>query len=102
MASYADPQPVGYYSVVFRVNLETVNRQGHLVPSNTQPIGNETVAEANNFKNTRSTWAPAMLLGNRVLKHGDTFTASGSQAKYLKDLYVKGSVDDMLQVVSIT
>jgi hypothetical protein len=101
MADHADPNPVGWGSKKFRVNLETVNRQGHLVPNRTQTTGNETVAEADNQKNTRGTWIPDKILNNHAaLKHGDTFTASGEIAYKLKATYVTGSVNDVLQIVS--
>ncbi len=100
MADYSDPNPVGWASKTFRVNLETVNRLGHLVPNAIQTRGNETVAEADNMKYTRSTFTPDGLMNNRVFRHGDTFTVSGPTAHYLKTTYVLGSVDDLLQIVS--
>ncbi len=100
MADYADASPFGWGSKTFRVNLETVNRRGHIVPSRTVTSGNETVAEADNMKYTHSTFIPDLLINNRVLRHGDTFTASGTIGYYLKRTYVTGSVDDVLQIVS--
>lgn len=94
-------------ATTFRVNLETVNRQGFLQPSRTTLEGNETVSEADNMKNTRSIWLPGLLLNNHegigpkgFLKHGDTFTVDGLQAAYLKKTYVTGAADDILQIVS--
>jgi hypothetical protein len=100
MANYSDPQPVGYCKKTFRVNLETVNRQGHLVPNRTIVGSGESVAEADNQKTTRSTWLPDLLNNNHPLKHGDTFDVSGIRAYKLKSLYVTGSPDDLLILVS--
>jgi hypothetical protein len=42
--------------------------------------------EESQFKYTRSTFIPGLFHDNRVLKHGDQFSLSGAQAKYLYDL----------------
>lgn len=84
----------------FRVNLETLQRYSASQPYRTITEGNETVSEADNMKNTRSTWLgllPANVQ-NLVKKHGDEFTLYGLQAKKVKDLYT-GSTDSVLQVV---
>jgi len=89
--------------IVFQVNLETLDRQGHLTPSRTETTGNETVAEANNMKNTRSTWTPGFLTGENLnLRHGDQFTLKGQKATYVKNLYVTGDVDSLLSIISET
>lgn len=65
----------------FRVNLETVNRFTH-----SQPVTQND--NADNFRETRSTWMPTFLLANRVLKHGDTFSVdSRTLEQYLVDTY---------------
>lgn len=95
----ANPKP----AITFRVNTETLNRQGHLVPNSTVLHGNETVTEADNQKNTRSiAMIPGLLMANMPngYKHGDTFVAYGQQAQYLKDTYCLGKVDDLLAVVT--
>lgn len=69
-------------TITFRVNLETLN-----LAAASQPF---TAAESTNFRKTRSTWLPDLLKDNRALKHGDTFTASGEKAVYLKDNYTAG------------
>lgn len=106
MSQTTDSQPV-HPSITFQVNLETVNRQGFLQPSRTEVTGNETVTEADNFRNTRTIYLPTLVganiegIGpNGYLKHGDTFTVKGKKALYLKNLYVTGSIDDVLQIVS--
>lgn len=100
MAQINNSQPSPAY--VFQVNLETVNRQGHLVPNQTQLEGNQTSAEADDQKNHRSTYIPGLLGGeNRTFKHGETFTAYGQNALYLKKLYVSdpASPSDLLAIV---
>lgn len=93
--------------ITFRVNLETQDRQGFLQPNRTTVDGNETVSEADNVKSTRTIWLPnrlrnnyAGIAPNNLLKHGDEFTVSDYDAIYLKNLYVTGSPDDVLQIVS--
>lgn len=100
MASYNDTFPVGYQQKVFRVNLETVNRSGHLVPNRTEVKESEAVSEADQMKNTRSTFLPDAGLHNMVLKHGDTFAASGMRAYNLKKQYATGLPDSLLVIVS--
>lgn len=94
-------------TIIFRVNLETVGRQDFLQPNRTTPGGNETVSEADNMRSTRTIYIPGLLNNNiqgiapkGYLRHGDTFTATGSQAMYLKKTYVLGKADDVLQIVS--
>ena len=94
-------------TILFRVNLETVNRQGFLQPNRTTLNGNEAVSEADNMRATRTLYIPNLLHNNVAgigpkgyLHHGDTFTAVDSQAMYLKKIYVLGNADDMLQIVS--
>ena len=95
----ANPKP----AITFRVNTETLNRQGHLVPNRVEASGNETVSEADNQKNTRSiAMIPGLLMANMPTgyKHGDTFTLYGKQAFYIKDTYCLGNADDLLAVVT--
>jgi hypothetical protein len=94
-------------TITFRVNLETVDRQGFLQPNRTTLSGNETVSEADNMRATRTVYIPGLLHTNiqgiapkGYLRHGDTFTATDSQAIYLKNTYVLGKPDDVLQIVS--
>ncbi len=94
-------------TITFRVNLETVNRQGFLQPNRTETAGNETVSEADNQKNARTIYLPGLKLTNTMgigpgglLHHGDEFTVQGLQAVYLKREYCLGSPDDVLVVVS--
>lgn len=58
-----------------------------------------TLAEADNFKNTKVTWFPDFLRNNRELKHGDEITVSGRQAIYLRDNFTSGEFK-FLDVVS--
>ena len=103
MAQTNDSQ-VSHPTIVFRVNLETINRLGHSVPNRTQVAGSETVSEADQQKNNRTIFSPGLLAGeNRSgYKHGDTFTVKGAKAVYLKNLYVStpAGLDDLLQIVS--
>lgn len=113
-------------TIVFQVNLETVNRQGHLVPNRTNLVGNETVSEADNQKFTRQLWLPGTVVdgdGNvggpvaiegiagiingrnnpqGYLTHGDQFTVKGEKAIYLKKQFVSSpaSPADLLIVIS--
>jgi hypothetical protein len=94
-------------TITFRVNLETINRQGFLQPNRTDISGTETVSEADAQKNNRTIYLPGLQLQNTMgiapdglLKHGDTFIAQGAHAVYLKREYAAGGVDDVLQVVS--
>jgi hypothetical protein len=50
---------------------------------------------------TRSTSFPDLYLGDRLLKHGDTFDVSGPNAVYLRSNYTTG-VFKILDVVSGT
>lgn len=102
MAQTTDSQ-VSHPTIVFRVNLETLNRQGHLVPNRTEVDGNETVSEADQQKYNRSTFIPGLTgAENFSYKHGDTFTVKGMKAVYLKNLYVSSpaATSDLLQIVS--
>jgi hypothetical protein len=96
--------------ITFKVNLETVGHPtGTLQPSRTNLVGNETVTEADNFKDTRNVYIPGLLLQNYYgqgpkgyLKHGTEFTVTGLQAAYLKKTYVSSPAapTDILQIVS--
>jgi len=85
----------------FRVNLETLRRYDWLQPNRTTLDGNETVSEEDALKATRSTWLTNMFPGvSNIAEHdGVEFTAYGMQAVYLKNTYVKGQPDDLLQLV---
>ena len=93
----SNPKP----AITFRVNTETLNRQGHLVPNRTEITGNETRSEADDQKYRRSIFIPGLTAAENVQRigHEDTFVAYGQKAFYLKDLYCKGNVDDLLTVV---
>lgn len=103
MAQINDSQPA-HPVITFQVNLETLNRQGHLVPNRTVASGNETTAEADNFRESRTIYLPGVTAAeNRVnLSHGDTFTLKGQKALYFKNLYVSNpaSPSDLLVIVS--
>lgn len=89
-------------SITFRVNLELLRDEavgsklnqrdvGMLHPDQHQTSPDNGRAETSNRKNTRSTWIPGQLVGeNRPLKHGDTFTAYGERAIYIRDQYAVG------------
>jgi hypothetical protein len=90
------------YSLTFRVNLELPSSeqigtlQGNrsvnvLHPDMHQTSPDNGRIEKSNRASTRSTWLPCKLAGeNRELKHGDTFTAYGEKAIYLRNMYVSG------------
>lgn len=90
------------YSLTFRVNLELLsaeqigvldgNRSVNMLhPDRHQSDQDNAVSEQANRKNTRSTWIPGQLVGeNRALTHGDTFTAYGEKAVYIRDMYASG------------
>jgi hypothetical protein len=85
----------------FTINLETLQRYSWSLPNRTKLDGNETVSEADNVKNTRSTWLTSLFPGVEHIAHKDgyTFTVYGSKAKYIKDMYATGP-DAMLRIVS--
>jgi hypothetical protein len=102
MAQTTDSQPT-HPVIVFQVNLETQNRYGHLVPNSTTLTGNQTVSEADQLRNTRSTYIPGLTGAENLLyKHGDTFTVKGQKATYLKKTHVSSpaSPNDLLSIVS--
>lgn len=80
-------------TIVFSINLETVQELSHRPPYN--------ATEGTNFKNTRGTWFPDMVVRNRKLKHGDEFTETGLNAIYLKDNFTSGTYK-FLDIVSET
>ncbi len=86
---------------VFQVNLETLQRYSWSLPNRTTLSGNETTSEADQMKNTRSTWLTSMFPGVEHVAHADgyQFTAYGMKAVYYKNLYVTGSPDDLLKIV---
>lgn len=86
----------------FRINLQTLQRYSWSLPNRTTLDGNETVSEADNQKAARSTWLCNLAPGCNFIvnEHDGTFTAYGQQAHYLKTLYVTGSSEDVLQLVS--
>lgn len=97
MAQINDSQP-SYPVITFRVNLDLSVKQNEPYRINLE--GNEISTEASNIKNTRSIFLPGLLgAENRALKHGDTFTVKGLKAQYLKNTYVTGDPDDLLQIV---
>lgn len=89
--------------ITFQVNLETLNRQSHLVPNRTTTTGNEVTSEADNVKATRSTWVSSLFPGVEHIAHkdGDQIVAYGQKAVYLKRTYATGDVDALLKVVSV-
>ena len=88
-----------YPAITFEVCLETLKRFSWSLPYGTQPVGNQTESEAENFKFTRSTWLPTLNRGpNIAKKQGNQFTAFGLQAIYLRDTYTTGP-EPVLKVV---
>lgn len=83
----------------FCVNLETLQRLSWSLPNRTQTSGNETVAEADYLKFTRSTFLEG---SNIVKKHGNQFTMYGLEAQVVKDRYISNppSPDDVLYLCS--
>lgn len=82
-------------AIVFQVNLSTVN-----LYKNKQPY-DYIDQDYTILPSTRVAWFPGTLLGNRELRHGDTFTVSGKQAIYLVNNYTTGDYK-CLDVVSGT
>lgn len=72
-------------TIVFRVNLETVDNL-----TSKQPYNQYDSTVANNFRATRITWFPDILRDNRELNHGDTFTVHDANAQYLKRNFTSG------------
>jgi len=56
----------------------------------------------NFFRGTRSTWLPNELLNNRQLHHGDTFTVTGFEAVYFRNLINNGILQNFEIVVTPT
>jgi hypothetical protein len=94
------PYPV----MVFQVNLQTLQYYSWCLPNRTYLEGNETVTEAANMKYTRSTWLPSLYSGVENLVHleGNTITAYGEKAVYLRNTYATGKPDAVLVLVSST
>ncbi len=94
----------------FQLNLVAAQRKGWLLPSNTQPAGNETVSEASVIPDTFTSWIPSILPGPNIAQivlgpqgnghNGYQFTAYGKTATYLKKTYANGSPDDLLTLVA--
>lgn len=91
------------YSLTFRVNLELLSAEQIGVLDGNRSVNmlhpdrhqsdqdNALFTEGPNRKYTRSTWVPGQLVGeNRALKHGDTFTAYGEKAIYIRNMYASG------------
>lgn len=100
----ANPKP----TIVFTLNLN--NKENSSLPYNMELVGNETITEANSQVDARSSWLSSLGNGgksglgsgaNIVGKDGDTITAYGQNALYLKKTYANGSPDDVLTVVSM-
>lgn len=90
--------------ITFRVNLPTLAPNAAL-PNRTALAGNEETSEAENQVSARTIFLPG-LTGNvegigpqGFLHHGDTFTVKGQKATYLKNTYVLGTTEDVLQIV---
>lgn len=87
----------------FRVKLASPLRNAWSLPSNTQPVGNETEAESVNIPKTFTSWIPGNLPGPNVAQKNQSkedFTVYGAQAIYMKKTYANGSPDDLLTLVS--
>lgn len=83
----------------FQVNLPTLRSVDWSQPSRSTLEGNETVTEASNLPNCRTTWLPGLNNGvdniaqsipsglNASTQNGAIITASGLKAIYLKKTY---------------
>lgn len=80
-------------AITFQVNLQTVKEI-----SSRNPYTSDLSTA---FSNSRSTWFPDVVLGNRKLEHGDTFEVSGPNAVYLRTNFTSGDFK-FLDVVSGT
>ena len=100
---------VTHPTIVFQVDLETVDRTGHLVPNRVVVSGNETVTEADDQRNHRTIFIPGITAAeNRVglvnnglgtlLRHGDQFTLKGGKATYVKNTFTTGDNPPLLIV----
>lgn len=85
----------------FQLNLEALNRLGHPLPMRTALAGNETVTEADQMKKTKSSYLASLFPGVEMIVHkdGESFTAYGNKAHYLKITYATGLPDAVLKVV---
>jgi len=95
----------------FQVNLPTVGAVDWSQPSRTSLEGNETVTEASNLPNTRTTWLPGLIPGveniaqlipgglNVSAQNGAIITASGLKAVYLKKTYCSNPPDPLNDVL---
>lgn len=79
--------------IVFKVNLDTVNKFKDRQPYN--------LATEDYHTRTRVTWFPDILRNNRELKDDKEFTVEGANALYLKNNYTTGEFK-FLDVVSET
>ena len=68
-------------TINFTINLD--QQLNHLSPTG-------AFAVADNLGQTRSVWLPNQLLNNHNLKHGDSFTATGYEAVYMRKLIDAG------------
>ena len=68
--------------MTFTVNLSTPGGYG-----NRQPYRQ---SEGDNFRNIRKALLPSSLGGDRYVSHGQTITASGTEALYLMKNYIQG------------
>jgi hypothetical protein len=86
----------------FQVNLRALQRYSWSLPYRTSLAGNETTTEADAIPSTMTTWLANLFPGCQFIAESNAFefTAYGRQAVYLKDLYVTGSPDDVLVLVS--
>ena len=80
-------------TIVFEVNLETVNLFEHKPPFNRDTEGAGVLLGG-------TTWFQNRLINNRQLKHGDQFTATGLNAVHLQNNYTSGEFK-FLDVISI-
>jgi hypothetical protein len=95
----------------FQVNLPTLRAVDWSQPSRSTLDGNETVTEASNLPNTRTTWLPGMFPGveniaqvvpgglNTSTQNGAIITASGLKAIYLKKTYCSIPPDPLNDVL---
>jgi hypothetical protein len=100
----ANPKP----TIIFTLNLS--NKESSTLPYSMELTGNESVTESVSQVNARSSWLPSLGNGDKnglgsganiVGSNGDTITAYGQNALYLKRTYANGSPNDLLTVVSM-
>jgi hypothetical protein len=106
-----NPTPAITFQVDFKLQMnekigpiENEKDVAVLHPDRYQEDQDNAILENANRVNLVGSHLPTMNLGNRKLKHGDTFTEYGQKAVYLRDMYGVGYAPSdraYLKVVSI-